>query len=139
MGTNFFFFLWFFATSDSSTGGGAFGAGFGASPLFAGRQPALIASEITKRVQFGDARFRVIAVRHSRITRPAPEGLHPLGVDDALLPQYAQATFDAAQGTKELVWLDTHNHVELYDQDPYVSEAAGHAIGWLDRHLKAAA
>ena len=56
-------------------------------------------------------------------------------VDAALLPEFAQAVYDAAVGEKELVWIETHNHVELYDQDPYVSEAAAHAVRWLDRHL----
>jgi len=55
--------------------------------------------------------------------------------DAALLPEYAQAAYDAALGPKELVWIETHNHIELYDQDPYVSEAAAHAIRWLDGHL----
>jgi hypothetical protein len=32
--------------------------------------------------------------------------------------------------------LATHNHIELYDQDPYVSEACGHAVRWLDAHIK---
>jgi fermentation-respiration switch protein FrsA (DUF1100 family) len=34
-------------------------------------------------------------------------------------------------------WIETHNHVELYDQDPYVPEAAGHAIRWLNEHVGA--
>ena len=34
---------------------------------------------------------------------------------------YAQQAYDAAVGPKELVWIGTHNHIELYDQDPYVN------------------
>ncbi|MVU83908.1 hypothetical protein GPX89_42605 [Nocardia sp. ET3-3] len=56
--------------------------------------------------------------------------------DSALLPEYAQQVYDAASGDKELIWLDTRNHIELYDQDPYVSTAAAHAVRWLDRHLR---
>ena len=55
--------------------------------------------------------------------------------DATLLPELAQAAYDAAVGPKELVWIETHNHIELYDQDPYVSEAARHVLGWLDRVL----
>jgi uncharacterized protein len=55
--------------------------------------------------------------------------------DTALLPEYAQEAYEAALGPKELVWIEAHNHIELYDQDPYVSEAASHAIRWLDRQL----
>jgi uncharacterized protein len=51
--------------------------------------------------------------------------------DTTLLPEKAQAAFDAALEPKQLVWIDTHNHIELYDQDPYVSEAVGHVLGWL--------
>jgi uncharacterized protein len=31
--------------------------------------------------------------------------------------------------------VETDNHVELYDQEPYVPEAARHTIAWLDRHV----
>ena len=57
--------------------------------------------------------------------------------DGQLWPEFAQQAYDAAGGDKELVWLETHNHIELYDQDPYVSEAARRAIRWLDRYLGA--
>jgi uncharacterized protein len=40
-------------------------------------------------------------------------------------------------GTKELVWIVTHNHIELYDQGPYVTRAVEHIVRWLDRHLAA--
>jgi hypothetical protein len=56
--------------------------------------------------------------------------------DRSLPPEYAQKAYEAALGPKELVWLETHNHIELYDQGPYVCEAAAHAIRWLDLHLK---
>jgi hypothetical protein len=55
--------------------------------------------------------------------------------DRVLLPEYAQATYDAALGIKELVWIETHNHIELYDQQPYVGEAVAHTLRWLDRYL----
>jgi len=52
-----------------------------------------------------------------------------------LLPEYAQQAYDEALGPKELVWIQTHNHIELYDQDHYVSITVAHATLWLDRYL----
>jgi fermentation-respiration switch protein FrsA (DUF1100 family) len=77
------------------------------------------------------------AIVHAPLVAPTPLLIVHGTTDTALLPEYAQAAYDAALGTKELVWIETHNHIELYDQDPYVSEAAGHAVRWLDRHLAA--
>ncbi len=82
--------------------------------------------------------FGYNAVAAAPLVAPTPLLVVHGTVDDALLPEYAQAVFDAAQGEKDLVWIEASNHIELYDQDPYVSEAAAHAIGWLDRHLGAA-
>jgi hypothetical protein len=56
--------------------------------------------------------------------------------DAALLPEYARATFDAARDVKSLHWIETDNHVELYDQDPYVGEAVRVTVDWLDRHTQ---
>lgn len=81
--------------------------------------------------------FAFNAVAAAPLVAPTPLLIVHGTVDDALLPAYAQATFDAAQGAKDLVWVETHNHVELYDQDPYVTEATGHTIRWLDQHLRA--
>ena len=75
------------------------------------------------------------AIVHTPLVAPTPL-LIVHGTSDAeLLPEYAQEAYEAALGPKELVWIEAHNHIELYDQDPYVSEAAAHAIRWLDRHL----
>jgi uncharacterized protein len=83
------------------------------------------------------AYFAYNAVAAAPLVAPTPLLVIHGTTDAALLPEYAQAAYDAAQGTKELVWIETHNHVELYDQDPYVSEAARHAVAWLDRHVGA--
>jgi fermentation-respiration switch protein FrsA (DUF1100 family) len=55
------------------------------------------------------------------------------------IPDYAQAVYDAATGPKELVWIESHNHIEFYDQDPYVSQAAAAVVSFLDENLKARA
>ncbi|RMI28902.1 alpha/beta hydrolase [Nocardia stercoris] len=81
--------------------------------------------------------FGYNSVIHAPLVAPTPLQIIHGTTDTALLPEHAQRVYDAAQGAKELVWLDTHNHIELYDQDPYVSAAAGHALRWLDRYLGA--
>jgi hypothetical protein len=71
------------------------------------------------------------AIAHAPLVAPAPLLIVHGTRDLFLLPEYAQETYDAAIGPKELVWIETHNHIELYDQDPYVSEAAAHVLRWL--------
>ena len=75
------------------------------------------------------------SVAHAPLVTPTPLMVIHGTTDTALLPEHAQRAYDAARGRKELVWIETHNHVELYDQEPYVPEAAGHAIRWLDEQL----
>lgn len=75
------------------------------------------------------------AVAHAPLVAPTPLQIIHGTRDAALLPEFAQQVYDAAVGTKELVWIETHNHIELYDQDPYVSEACCHAIRWLDTYV----
>jgi uncharacterized protein len=71
------------------------------------------------------------AISQAPLVAPTPLLIvHGTG-DTVLLPDKAQAAFDAASEPKRLVWIETHNHIELYDQDPYVSEAVGHVLGWL--------
>lgn len=79
--------------------------------------------------------FTYNSVVHAPLVAPTPLMIIHGTTDAALLPEYAQAVYDAAIGTKELVWIETHNHIELYDQDPYVSEAVQHIVRWLDTHL----
>ncbi len=59
------------------------------------------------------------------------------GTTDPLLPpRFAQQVYDeAASVDKELVWVETHNHVELYDQAPYVPLALDAVIPFLTAHL----
>ena len=71
------------------------------------------------------------AISQAPLVAPTPLLIvHGTG-DTVLLPEKAQAAFDAASEPKELVWIETHNHIELYDQDPYVSEAVDHVLHWL--------
>jgi uncharacterized protein len=57
-------------------------------------------------------------------------------VDDFCSPAGAQDAFDRITGTKELVWLDTTNHIDLYDQPQYVEPAVQRVATWMDEHLR---
>jgi len=50
-------------------------------------------------------------------------------------PEQAQAAFERAGQPKELVWLDTTNHIDLYDVPEYVDSAVAATVAWFDRHL----
>jgi hypothetical protein len=71
------------------------------------------------------------AISQAPLVAPTPLLVVHGTTDAALLPELAEAAYDAAIGPKELVWIETHNHIEIYDQEPYVSEAVGHVLRWL--------
>lgn len=50
-------------------------------------------------------------------------------------PELAEALHADAPGPKEILWLDAERHVDLYDVEPYVTQAAEAAAGFLHRHL----
>jgi uncharacterized protein len=76
------------------------------------------------------------AIVHAPLVAPTPLLIIHGTTDFFLLPEFAQQAYDAAIGPKELIWIETHNHIELYDQEPFVSEACTHLIRWLDANLK---
>jgi fermentation-respiration switch protein FrsA (DUF1100 family) len=76
------------------------------------------------------------SIIHAPLVAPTPLLIIHGTKDTSLLPEYAQQAYDAATGPKELLWIDTHNHIELYDQDPYVSEACRHIVGWLGKYIR---
>ena len=58
------------------------------------------------------------------------------GTTDAYCsPAAAQAVYDRAPGVKTLAWVETTNHVELYDDEPRVAEAVNHVHAFLEREL----
>jgi uncharacterized protein len=75
------------------------------------------------------------AIPHAGLLAPTPLLIVHGTRDFFLLPEYAQAAYDAATGPKQLVWIETHNHIELYDQEPYVSEAIAAVVPFLDANL----
>ena len=55
--------------------------------------------------------------------------------DDYCSPAGAEATFARAGEPKEAVWLDTTNHIDLYDVPVYVEPALEASRAWLGRWL----
>ena len=55
--------------------------------------------------------------------------------DDYCSPELAEAVHADATGPKEIHWLDTAQHIDLYDVEPYVTQAADAAAEFLHRRL----
>jgi uncharacterized protein len=79
--------------------------------------------------------FAYNAVADAPLVAPTPLLILHGTVDLFLWPEFAQCTYDAASGDKQLAWIQTHNHIELYDQNPYVDQATSHVLGWLAARL----
>ena len=50
-------------------------------------------------------------------------------------PALAQAVYDLKPGEKEILWLDTSMHIDLYDNVPHVSQAAAATATFFHRSL----
>jgi fermentation-respiration switch protein FrsA (DUF1100 family) len=50
-------------------------------------------------------------------------------------PELAEALYNDAPGLREILWLDAAQHIDLYDTEPYVTQAADATAGFLHRHL----
>jgi len=55
--------------------------------------------------------------------------------DEYCSPELAAAMHEDATGPKEIRWLDAKQHIDLYDVEPYVSQAADAAAEFLHRNL----
>lgn len=55
--------------------------------------------------------------------------------DDFCSPEGAQDAHDRIDGTKELMWLETTNHIDLYDQPAYVDPAIDRISEWMANYL----
>ncbi len=55
--------------------------------------------------------------------------------DTYCTPDGALAMYNQAPGEKEIVWLDTTNHIDLYDRQPYVGQAVEALSGFFARRL----
>jgi hypothetical protein len=55
--------------------------------------------------------------------------------DDYCPPAAAREIFDRLTGPKDLLWLDTTNHIDLYDQPAHVAPAVERIARWMHTHL----
>lgn len=55
--------------------------------------------------------------------------------DDYCSPEGAQEVHDRLGEPSDLVWLETTNHIDLYDQPKYVEPALDSAADWITTHL----
>lgn len=58
------------------------------------------------------------------------------GKEDAYCsPDLARELHERAPGDKEIIWLDARRHIDLYDREPYVTQAADAVADFLQRVL----
>jgi fermentation-respiration switch protein FrsA (DUF1100 family) len=50
-------------------------------------------------------------------------------------PELAEELYERTPGDKEIRWLDAGLHIDLYDVEPYVTQAAAATADFLHRHL----
>lgn len=55
--------------------------------------------------------------------------------DDYCSPDAARATYDRIGEPRDLRWIQTTNHIDLYDQPEYVEPALDACAAWYDEHL----
>jgi len=56
-------------------------------------------------------------------------------VDSYCTPEGAQAVFDRATGPKEIEWLDSRNHIDIYDQPELVEPAVARVAAFMAERL----
>jgi hypothetical protein len=75
--------------------------------------------------------------------RPGADGGQPIplaalaerGHSGIAAPALAQALYDRKRGDNEILWLEAGLHTDLYDNQPYVSQAAAAAAAFFHRRL----
>ena len=55
--------------------------------------------------------------------------------DKYCFPKFAQQVYDEAGEPKEIQWLDTTNHIDLYDNEKYVGPAINKIVEWFNTYL----
>jgi fermentation-respiration switch protein FrsA (DUF1100 family) len=76
------------------------------------------------------------AVPDAALVAPTPLLVVHGTVDPHTPPRYAQEVYDTARDPKGLHWVETTNHVQLYDIEPYVGQATDTLTRWLVEQLK---
>ncbi|MFL6325824.1 MAG: alpha/beta hydrolase [Nitrososphaeraceae archaeon] len=55
--------------------------------------------------------------------------------DKYCFPRFAQQVYEEAGEPKEILWLDTTNHIDLYDNEKYVNPAISKIVEWFNRYV----
>jgi uncharacterized protein len=55
--------------------------------------------------------------------------------DKYCFPKFAQQVYNEAGEPKEILWLDTTNHIDLYDNERYVGTAISKILKWFNTYL----
>jgi fermentation-respiration switch protein FrsA (DUF1100 family) len=55
--------------------------------------------------------------------------------DKYCYPKFAQQVYEEADEPKEILWLDTSNHIDLYDNEKYVGPAISKIVDWFGKYL----
>jgi uncharacterized protein len=75
------------------------------------------------------------AVPYARHVSPTPLLIVHGKNDKYCFPKFAQQVYDEAGEPKEIVWLDTTNHIDLYDNEKYVGPAINKIVEWFNNYL----
>jgi fermentation-respiration switch protein FrsA (DUF1100 family) len=75
------------------------------------------------------------AVPFARHVSPTPLLVVHGKNDKYCLPKFAQEVYDSAGEPKEILWLDTKNHIDLYDNEKYVSPAISKIVQWFNKYM----
>lgn len=76
------------------------------------------------------------AVPYARHVSPTPLLVIHGRKDKYCLPKFAQQVYNEAGEHKEILWLDTTNHIDLYDNEKYVGLAINKIVEWLNTYLR---
>jgi fermentation-respiration switch protein FrsA (DUF1100 family) len=77
------------------------------------------------------------AVAYAPLVSPTPLLVVHGTVDPVVPPRYAEQVHATAGAPKSMVWIETTNHVQIYDIEPQVGQATTALIDWLGRRLPA--
>jgi fermentation-respiration switch protein FrsA (DUF1100 family) len=76
------------------------------------------------------------AIPYARHVYPTPLLIVHGKNDKYCLPKFAQEVYDLADEPKEILWLDTSNHIDLYDKEKYVGPAISKIVEWFNKYLR---
>jgi fermentation-respiration switch protein FrsA (DUF1100 family) len=76
------------------------------------------------------------AIPYSSHVSPTPLLIVHGKNDKYCLPKFAQEVYDLAGEPKEILWLDTSNHIDLYDNEKYVGPTISKVVQWFSKYLR---